>query len=108
MVPFVGVPQWVWAQTPGAFSLNFMSALPTDSRPGYERMGYRSAQRNAQAIVDLSEFMRTAMRQRGSPPHHGATIYVGVDDEVFVAAGAPLGFASPAAQDRHSFGDDAA
>ncbi len=93
MVPFAGVPQWVWAQNPWCFFPEFHFSAADRLKAWLQRTGYRAAQRNAQAIFYLSDFMAQSYADNaGCPPRHGATIYVGVDDEVFLAAGAPLDF----------------
>jgi glycosyltransferase involved in cell wall biosynthesis len=93
MVPFAGVPQWVWAQNPWCFFPEFHFSASDRLKAWMQRSGYRSAQRNAEAVFYLSDFMaRCYANNAGGPPRHGATIYVGVDEEVFVAADVPLGF----------------
>jgi glycosyltransferase involved in cell wall biosynthesis len=93
MVPFAGVPQWVWAQNPWCFFSEYHFGATDWFKAWLQRIGYRSAQRNAQAVFYLSDFMaQRYARNAGGPPRHGATTYVGVDDDVFAAAAAPLDF----------------
>jgi len=95
LVPFAGVPQWVWAQNPWCFFPEFHFGRAARLKGRLQRAGYRLAQRHAQAMFYLSDFMSQCYAQNaGGPPHHGATMYVGVDEEVFAAARAPLGFAA--------------
>jgi len=87
LVPFAGVPQWVWAQNPWCFFPQFHFGLADRTKARMQRAGYRSAQRSAEAMFYLSDFMaRRYAANADSPPKHGATAYVGVDDEVFQAA----------------------
>lgn len=93
MVPFAGVPQWVWAQNPWCFFPEFHFDAADRFKAWLQRSGYRSAQRNAQAVFYLSDFMAQRYAQNAhSAPRHGATAYVGVDDEVFAAARSPQAF----------------
>jgi len=88
-----GVPQWVWAQNPWCFFPAFHFGLTDRIKAGLQRSGYRRAQRQAEAIFYLSDFMaRTYAANALASPRHGATTFVGVDDEIFDAAQVPLNF----------------
>jgi glycosyltransferase involved in cell wall biosynthesis len=93
MVPGIDVPQVVLAQNPWCFFPQFHRTIADRWKALMQRFGYRRAQRQAEAVFYLSDYLASAYRDNaGQAPHRGETVYVGVDNGLFAAAGAPLSF----------------
>ena len=90
LVPGADIPQLVLAQNPWCFFPAFHRTASERLKARLQRFGYRRAQRKAEAVFYLSDYLAAAYRQNaGSPPRRGETLYVGVDEGVFADAGAP-------------------
>jgi glycosyltransferase involved in cell wall biosynthesis len=84
VVPFAGVPQIVLAQNPWCFVPQFHRSLADRVKALLQRAGYRRAQRTAEAVFYLSDYVGAAYRANaGAAARHGATLYVGIDDAMF-------------------------
>jgi len=93
LVPFAGVPQWVWAQNPWCFFPAFHFGIGDRIKARLQRIGYAAAQRHAQAMFYLSDYMARCYAENAQATAiHGATTYVGVDDDIFAAAADRLDF----------------
>ncbi|MBV6413073.1 MAG: glycosyltransferase [Xanthomonadales bacterium PRO6] len=83
LIPNIGIPQWVFAQNPWCFFSNFHRGSER-LKAWLQRRGYREAQRKAQAIFYLSDYMRRLYGKNAKGAvAAGATIYVGVDQDYF-------------------------
>lgn len=99
LVPRVRLPQWVLVQNPWCYFPQFHAGLADRLKARLQRHGYRQAQRRANALFYLSDFMaRTYRQDSGTVERAGATVLVGVDDRYFEAAryDPPGGFADRA------------
>jgi glycosyltransferase involved in cell wall biosynthesis len=93
LVPGVALPQLVLAQNPWCFFPQFHRSPAERLKARLQRLGYRRAQRGAEAIFFLSEYLGRAYREdAGTPPRAGVTLYVGIDDAMYEGAGAPASF----------------
>lgn len=93
VVPGVRLPQLVLAQNPWCFVPEFHRGPVEHLKAALQRFGYRRAQRRAEAVFYLSDYLADAYRHNaGTAPRHGATVHVGVDDALFAAAPAPPSF----------------
>lgn len=82
--PRVPVPQWVLAQNPWCFFPRFHRDSLDKLKAALQRRGYRRAQREADAMFYLSDFLRSLYESDADrPPRAGRTVYVGVDDKLF-------------------------
>ncbi|MFT3807437.1 glycosyltransferase [Arenimonas sp.] len=91
LTPGADIPQVVLAQNPWCFFPAFHRSANDKLKASLQRFGYRRAQRRAEAVFYLSDYLASAYRENaGAPPRHGETLYVGVDDGVFAAAGDAL------------------
>jgi glycosyltransferase involved in cell wall biosynthesis len=89
LVPGVRTPQMVMAQNPWCFFPQFHATATERVKARLQRHGYRNAQRHAAAMFYLSDYMaRIYADNADRPPHHGDTVLVGADDDMFDAAGA--------------------
>ena len=90
LVPGASVPQLVLAQNPWCFFPAFHRNASDRLKARLQRIGYRKAQRKAEAIFYLSNYMARAYRENsGTSPRHGETLYVGVDEGEFANVDAP-------------------
>lgn len=91
LVPGGGVvPQIVLAQNPWCFFPAFHRGFADRLKARMQRFGYRKAQRKAEAVFYLSDYLASAYRENaGSLARHGETLYVGVDEGVFADVSAP-------------------
>jgi glycosyltransferase involved in cell wall biosynthesis len=93
LVPGVSLPQLVLAQNPWCFFPQFHRTTGERLKARLQRLGYRRAQRRAETIFFLSEYLGRAYREdAGRPPRGSQTHYVGIDDSMYEAAGEPQGF----------------
>ena len=93
LVPGVSLPQLVLAQNPWCYFPQFHRSAGERLKARLQRMGYRRAQRGAETIFFLSEYLGRAYQQdSGSPPRGSETLYVGIDDAMFDSAGAAAGY----------------
>jgi glycosyltransferase involved in cell wall biosynthesis len=95
LVPGVSLPQLVLAQNPWCFFPQFHRTPADRLKARLQRLGYRRAQRRAEAIFFLSDYLGRAYREEaGRAPRGSETLYVGIDDAMYAAAGEPQGFES--------------
>jgi glycosyltransferase involved in cell wall biosynthesis len=88
LVPGVSLPQLVLAQNPWCYFPQFHRTASERLKARLQRMGYRRAQRGAEAIFFLSEYLGRAYREdAGRPPRDSETLYVGIDDAMYACAG---------------------
>jgi len=88
LVPGVDLPQLVLAQNPWCFFPQFHRSLAERLKAGLQRMGYRRAQRKAEAIFFLSEYLGRAYAENsGQLPRGSEKLYVGIDDSMYATAG---------------------
>lgn len=89
LVPGVRTPQAVLVQNPWCFFPQFHHNALERFKARLQRHGYRRAQREAAALFYLSDYMARAYRDNADcAPRHGATVLVGVDDDMFAQAAA--------------------
>lgn len=93
LVPGTGLPQLVLAQNPWCFFPAFHRSVGDRLKASLQRFGYRKAQRKAEGIFYLSNYLAGAYHENaGAPPRHGETLYVGVDEGVFAQADASASY----------------
>jgi len=95
LVPGVSLPQLVLAQNPWCFFPQFHRTAGERLKARLQRLGYRRAQRGAEAIFFLSEYLGRAYgEEAGRAPNRSETLYVGIDDAMYASAGEPIVFAA--------------
>jgi len=93
MVAGIDVPQLVLAQNPWCFFPEFHRTAADRWKARLQRFGYRRAQKHADAVFYLSDYLASAYRDNaGQGPHRGETVYVGVDNGLFASSEAILPF----------------
>jgi glycosyltransferase involved in cell wall biosynthesis len=93
LVPGVSLPQWVLAQNPWCFFPQFHRTAGERLKARLQRLGYRRAQRGADTIFFLSEYLgRAYAEDAGRSPCGSETLYVGIDDAMYASAGQIDGF----------------
>lgn len=93
LVPGIDLPQLVLAQNPWCFFPQFHRSFGDRWKARLQRFGYRRAQREADVVFFLSEYLGAAYQENaGEPPRRGETLYVGIDDAMFADAGETLEF----------------
>jgi len=93
MVPGVDTPQLVLAQNPWCFFSEFHTSLADRCKAWLQRIGYRRAQRKAEAIFFLSGYLQSAYGDNaGQSSRRGEIVYVGVDNGLFGVSSAVRSF----------------
>jgi glycosyltransferase involved in cell wall biosynthesis len=87
LVPGVRLPQIVLAQNPWCYFPQFHQGMGDRLKATSQRIGFRKAQRRADAVFYLSGYLANTYSQDAqATPRHGGVLYVGVDDATFAAA----------------------
>jgi glycosyltransferase involved in cell wall biosynthesis len=95
LVPGVSLPQLVLAQNPWCFFPQFHRTAGERLKARLQRLGYRRAQRRAEAIFFLSEYLgRAYSEEAGRSPNRSETLYVGIDDAMYANAEEPIAFSA--------------
>jgi glycosyltransferase involved in cell wall biosynthesis len=93
MVPGIDAPQVVLAQNPWCFFPDFHRTAADRWKARLQRFGYRRAQKRADAVFYLSDYLASAYRDNaGQEPRRGETVYVGVDNGLFASSSEILPF----------------
>lgn len=87
LVPGVSIPQIVLAQNPWCYVPQFHETFNDHLKAWLQRQGYRKAQRDAQAMFYLSNYVAQLYQDNaGYKPQLGKTLYVGIDETTFAVA----------------------
>lgn len=87
LVPGVRLPQWVLVQNPWCFFPQFHQGVSDRFKALLQRIGYARAQRRAEALLYLSDYMREIYESNAnSAAAQNATVYVGVAQIFFDSA----------------------
>ncbi len=93
LMPGVRLPQVVLAQNPWCFFPQFHLSISERVKAALQRFGYRRAQRSAEAVFYLSDYLASEYSDNArAPARAGGTLHVGVAEELFSAPMAPKRF----------------
>ncbi|BAZ82416.1 glycosyltransferase [Sphaerospermopsis kisseleviana CS-549] len=87
LVPGTKLPQVVIAQNPWCYVREFHYTIGDRLKAWLQRQGYKQAQKKAQAMFYLSEYVaRLYENDAGVKPQAGKILYVGIDEETYQVA----------------------
>jgi glycosyltransferase involved in cell wall biosynthesis len=94
--PRVDLPQLVLAPNPWCFVREFQTSTAERLKAALQRSAYRTAQRRAEVMFYLSDYMRRAYRDNaGFDPRQAQILMLGLEEETF-----ERGLEAPSLQDR--------